>query len=138
MRPYLFKPFALGDRAKGWDCLNQLGQWARENGFEFPDEFKGWTWENYAERWERGEGMDVFLDFLMNLGDPVDINYMLPGDIIVLKVKDPVSGKMVISAAQYLGANKMKAVTKEIGIAVIPMSFFRTTIHAVRRLQKKE
>jgi hypothetical protein len=137
LKPYLFKPFSLGDKSKGWDCLNQLGDWARENGYEFPDEFKGWTWANYAERWERGEGMDVFYDFLMSLGDPVDINYMLPGDIIVLKMTDPMTMKEIVSAVQYLGSNKIKAIPKEMGTIVLPMSFFRMAIRSVRRLRKK-
>lgn len=137
LHPYLFKPFSLGDRSKGWDCLNQLGDWAKENGYEFPDEFKGWTWGNYAERWERGEGMDVFFDFLMSLGEEVDINYMLPGDIIVLKIKDPASNKDVVSAVQYLGSNKIKAVPKEMGTVVLPMSFYKPAIKSVRRLKKK-
>jgi hypothetical protein len=140
LKPYLFKPFSLGDKAKGWDCLNQLGDWARENGYEFPDEFDGWTWENYAQKWLQGDplisgrhqgGTDVFRRFLMNLGDPVDPNYMLPGDIIVLETKG------IVSAVQYLGSNKIKAVPKEMGTVVLPMSFFKPAIKSIRRLRKK-
>ncbi len=106
LEPYLFKAYSLGDPSKGWDCLNCLGDWAKKNGLEFPDEFEGWTWENYTERWNRGDGMDVLRRFLMSLGDSVNINYMLPGDILVLEARG------VVGAAQYLGSGHVKVVER--------------------------
>ncbi len=137
MQRYLWKPFSLGDPSRGWDCLNQLIDFANQNNFEFPKEFKGWNEQNYAERWDHGEGMKVFREFLFTLGDPVDRGHMLPGDIIILVMSDP-AGNEIVSAVQYVGDGKIKAVPKEMGTIVLPLGFFGVAIKGIRRLRKKQ
>ncbi len=136
MQRYLWKPFSLGDPSRGWDCLNQLIDFAKRNNLEFPKEFKGWNEQNYAERWDRGEGMQVFKEFLLILGESVDRGRMLPGDIVILEMPDA-AGNKIISAVQYVGDGKIKAVPKEMGTIVLPLAFFGIAIKGIRRLRKK-
>jgi len=132
---FLRGKFALGDKIKGWDCLNSMADFFESMGVKFPDQFRDWTWANYGERWQRGEGMDVFRDFLFSLGEPVDINYVAPGDIIILeKIVDK---KNIVSAGLYLGSGHFQAVSNPHGVIRLPLGFFKSAITGVRRLIKK-
>jgi len=128
---FLRGKFALGDKAKGWDCLNSMAEFFESMGAKFPDRFRDWTWANYAERWQRGEGMEVFRDFLFSLGAPVDINYMGPGDIIIFEK----SG--IVSVGLYLGNGNFQAVFNPEGVIRLPLRFYRDAVTGVRRLIKK-
>jgi len=79
--------------------------------------------------------MDVFRDFLFSLGEPVDINYVAPGDIIILeKIVDK---KNIVSAGLYLGSGHFQAVSNPHGVIRLPLGFFKSAITGVRRLIKK-
>ena len=132
MNKFLGAKFALGDKASGWDCLNSLEHFFKSAGVDFPGEFKGWTWSNYAERWSRGEGMEVFKEFLISLGESVDINRIMPGDIIVLEKGG------IISAGLYLGNGHFQAVSNPHGVVRLPIKFFYSAIISVRRLMKEK
>ena len=123
-------PFALGDRSKGYDCLNSMAELFESQGVIFPREFGDWNEANYAERWEKGEGMATFRAFLFSLGEPVDINYIALGDIIILEKKG------IVSAGIYLGSGHFRAVHNHLGGIVFPLNFFRRAIAGVRRLIK--
>jgi cell wall-associated NlpC family hydrolase len=125
-------PFLLGGRGeKGWDCLTSMAAFFESCGIDFPSEFKDWNWGNYVERWERGEGMSVFRDFLHSLGQSIDINYMLPGDIIIFEMNN------IVSAGIYLGSGHFQTVHNKEGVIRLPLRFFRTAIRGVRRLLPK-
>jgi cell wall-associated NlpC family hydrolase len=129
MTKFFGQSFNLGDRGKkGWDCLTSMADFFESCGIKFPLEFRDWNEKNYAERWERGEGMDVFRDFLYSLGEPVDRNYMQPGDIIIFEMKD------VVSAGVYLGSGHFQAVDRKRGIVRLPLRYFNIAIKGVRRL----
>jgi len=130
IRNYIFKPFFVGDKSKGWDCLNSLKDFFESMGIQFPTEYKGWTESNYAERWNRGEGNgnDTLRDFALTLGRPIDPNYIRVGDIIVLS-KDGLT-----SLGQYVGSGNFKTHHETMGGIVLPLRFFKRAIVGVRRL----
>ena len=132
---FLRGKFALGDKAKGWDCLNSMADFFESMGVKFPDQFRDWTWANYAERWQRGEGMDVLRDFLFSLGEPVDINYVAPGDIIIFE--KAIDKKNIVSVGLYIGNGNFQAVFNPHGIMRMPIKFFLNAVTGARRLIKK-
>jgi len=137
MSPFLGKPWILGDNgSKGWDCVSSMRTFFNSCGIKLPEEFRGWTWENYPERWERGEGMDIMKEYLLSLGDPVDINYIRPGDIIVLEAKQ--NGENLVSAGLYVGNGLFQVVAKEHGVMRIPIRLYKMggAIVGIRRLIK--
>lgn len=77
--------YFLGDQSKGWDCLNSLLSFYEKFGVEFPQEINGWTRENYARRWQENEteGRKVLEAFLSSVGKPVDLNYIIRGDLLI-------------------------------------------------------
>lgn len=127
---YLWKPFAVGDKGKGWDCLNSLRDYFENLGIEFPDKFLDWTWENYAERWNKGEGNEVLYSFIMSLGRPIDLGFIDIGDIIIF-VRHGYT-----SLGQYVGNGNFKAHHPERGCIVLPLKFFSISIPkgGIRRL----
>ena len=132
---FLRGKFALGDKIKGWDCLNSMADFFESMGVKFPDQFRDWTWANYGERWQRGEGMDVFRDFLFSLGEPVDINYVAPGDIIIFE--KAIDKKNIVSVGLYIGNGNFQAVFNPHGIMRMPIKFFLNAVTGARRLIKK-
>lgn len=129
---YLNGAAALGDKSKGWDCLNSLADFFEFAGVPFPDHFGDWNWENYTKRWEKEKGaMKVLKEFLFSLGSAVDVNYMLPGDLIILERDD------IVSSALYLGSGNMQIVSNPHGVLRVPMRFFKPAIIGVRRLLPK-
>lgn len=130
MSPFLGKPFSLGDRSKGWDCLNSMKAFFESVRMKFPDEFKGWTWGNYAERWKKEMNFTIFKEFLFSLGEPVERNFILPGDIIIFEKAG------YVSAGIYLGSGNFQAVSNPHGVVRMPLRFFETAITGVRRLKK--
>lgn len=135
---FLNGKFSLGDRSKGWDCLNSMAEFFDSIGVKFPREFGDWNESNYADRWNRGEGMQTFKDFLLSLGEPVDLNYIRPGDIIVLEKPDRNNPKeLIVSAGLYLGGGHFQAVHNIKGVIRLPLDFFRIAIVGVRRLIKR-
>jgi hypothetical protein len=136
LNEFLEKPFSLGDRSNGWDCVNSMREIFESLGIEFPKEFSGWTWENYAERWGKKPDFQIFKDFLFSLGEPVSINYLLPGDIIILE--KTIGGEMIISAGVYLGNATFQAVSNPHGVVRMPLGFFSSAIVGARRLIKRQ
>lgn len=128
MSPFLGKPFALGDRLKGWDCLNSMAEFFESVGIDFPNEFKGWTWGNYVERWKKEMNFKIFREFLFSLGESIDLNYILPGDIIIIEKAG------YVSAGIYLGSGNFQAVSNPHGVVRMPLRFFESAITGVRRL----
>lgn len=129
MEKFFNQSFAIGDRGKaGWDCLTIMSDFFESCGVEFPSEFKGWNSENYPERWERGEGVDVLRDFLHSIGDHVDPNFILPGDVLIFEMDGVVSGGI------YLGSGHFQAVDRKHGVLRLPLKFFMSALTDVRRL----
>lgn len=127
-------PFLLGGKSKkGVDCLFRLKAIAEKLNLEFPDEYKGWTWQNYAKKWEDDcyEGMKIFKEFLLSLGETIDPSRMIAGDIIVLE------GGGVVSAVLYDGKNHFQAVHNVHGVMAMPYWPFRSKVISVRRLEKR-
>lgn len=126
---FMNMPYALGDKTKGFDCLNMMMEFFDSAGIPFPKQFRDWTIENYPERWARGEGMDVFRDFLFSIGQPVEREFILPGDIIILEKAG------VVSAGLYLGNGIFQAAHNKQGIIRLPIKFFVDAITGIRRLR---
>ncbi len=129
---FLNGKFVLGDRSKGWDCLNSLAEFFDSMGVSFPRQFKDWNEQNYPKRWERGEGMETFREFLLSLGRPIDLNYLRPGDVIIFEKE--YEGKPVVSAGLYLGSNHFQAIHNKLGVIRLPLWFFKSAIIGARRL----
>ncbi len=81
------KPYYLGDESKGLDCLNSLKNFYEDCGLKFPREFREWNENNYRQKWmdDVEDGRSAFWDFLHTLGQPIDINYALRGDLLIFR-----------------------------------------------------
>ena len=135
IQQFIDAPHILGDPSKGWDCLNILREVYTLLGKSFPTEFEGWNAENYAERWKRGEGKAVYRDFLFSLGQPVEPNYALEGDLFIF------DGVEQLFPGIYLGRGHLLMVfapcdtkQKNRGVKVVPLRFFKEFLIGVRRL----
>ena len=119
--------YSLGDTSKGYDCLSMLLQVYREMGVIFPDEWNGWTEKNYGERWTKGEGRKELIQFLKELGTPIEINFIRKGDIIVFEN----------GAGIYLGNGYALGIWEKHelrGGKVFPLRHFLNKIQDIRRL----
>jgi hypothetical protein len=124
--------YFLGDTSKGWDCLNSLAEIYDDR---FPREFKDWGALNYAERWSKDpvESRRVLEEFLSGLGVPVQINYRVRGDLILVETPNPKSLIPVIDLGQGHGL-----IISTFGCRVLPIESLlrltKSTIKSVRRL----
>ncbi len=111
--------YALGDRSRGFDCLNSILQFYREMGVEFAKDFKGWTEDNYASKFANNpdEGRKALIEWIMTLGRDIDTNYFKPGDLMIFK-----QGEYAPFPAIYLGSSNVLLVTgKDHGSKVFPL-----------------
>lgn len=125
-RRLIDKPYHLGDTSRGYDCLSMVLDFYRGCGVKLPEEFRGFTRENYAERWKRGEGRQEIREFYGSLGRRVDVNYALPGDLMIYEWED------TVTAGIYLG-NGHALMCFEKGLKVVPFRFFKSKLIEVRR-----
>src|SRR3972149_8878277 len=79
--------YSLGDISGGFDCYNSLKHFYEECGIDFPTQFRDWDIKNYPDKWvyDPEIGRQIFFDFLMTLGKPIDSHYVMRGDLIILK-----------------------------------------------------
>lgn len=83
IKKFIDAPFALGDKNKGWDCLNSLNDFYLSIGKDFPKEYRGVNWDNYVEKWNSGDAKKIYKDFLLSLGRSIDPNYAVQGDLFI-------------------------------------------------------
>ncbi len=129
LQKFIDAPFALGDKSKGWDCIDSLIEFYSSIGKPFPREFKGFDEQNYAERWARGEGKKEMREFLLSLGESIDPNYALEGDLFVF------DGLETAFPGIYLGRGHLLMVF-DIGAKVVTLKAMKTLLKIidVRRL----
>jgi cell wall-associated NlpC family hydrolase len=120
--------YALGNTAKGFDCVNSLIHVYRSCGINFPKQFKHYTEQNYADLWKEGKARDDFEEFLHSLGQEINPNYKAPGDLLLFEAKE-----IRVLPAVYVGNGKMLLVLKE-GLKILPFKFFKKILRSVRRL----
>ena len=157
--------YSLGDESKGWDCLNSLKEFYEACGVKFPREFEDWNEANYAEKWvfDPEIGREAFFRFLQTLGKPVDLNYAVRGDLLLLKttvekevtdtipkrvlnrikethpfmrrmINNVLAGRSLLTwPAIYLGNGKIFMIYEK-GGRVIPLKFYERFTTEVRRL----
>lgn len=86
------KPFFLGDLTgeKGFDCINTIKSFYADLGIVLPEEFEGYNWSNYPAKWDDDpeEARGVLIRFLRSLGNPININYCLRGDLLIIEAKN--------------------------------------------------
>jgi hypothetical protein len=82
---FLCSPDPLKD---GWDCLNMLADYY---GACFPRTFEDWDDSNYGERWLKDEkkAREVLRRFLLSLGTEINVNYAMPGDLMLFENEIP-------------------------------------------------
>lgn len=124
----LAKPYKLGSSGEAFDCLSFMLNFYEERGIKWPTEWRGWTRENYAELWKDGYGRTELYEFLKELGEEVDINFMLEGDLIIID-----AGEAAIPAI-YLSSGSAMLVIYERGVMVVPLWSIQDKIVEVRRL----
>ncbi len=122
--------FSLGDRSKGFDCLNSILFLYRGLGYEFPTELDGWTEENYAKKWDEDifEGRDVLGRLVHILGKQVEKNYYIKGDLMIFggnEIKD--------FPGIFLGNGNVLMVFDK-GARVVPYHLFEIVHLETRRL----
>ncbi len=127
LQKFIDAPFALGDKTRGWDCLNILAEFYDSIGKSFPRQYKDFDEFNYAERWKAGEGRKEFREFLLSLGESVNPNYALEGDLFIME------GEEMTFPGIYLGRGHLLMVFDK-GVRVVPSKFFKKNIVDVRRL----
>ena len=130
IKKFIDAPFSLGDKSKGWDCLNSLDEFYRSIGKNFPQEYRGINADNYAEKWRLGEAKQIFREFLLSLGCSVNRNYALEGDLFVF------DGEETAFPGIYLGRGHVLMVFDK-GVKVLPLNLVKKIfkIVDVRRLE---
>ncbi len=124
LTPLIGKPLIFGEM----DCVNLLRLVYEPLGASLPTEFEGLTWETYAERWKKAPDYSLVERFLMGLGRPIEPNYLLPGDLLI--ISDMTGG---VFPAIALINSKAVTVDRKIGVMVFPTHVLRE-IKAVRRI----
>ncbi|MEE9356481.1 MAG: NlpC/P60 family protein [Methylococcaceae bacterium] len=109
--PYLNRPYSLGCKEGGLDCLGLLWAVFENLGINLPREYEGFTSENYASKWMSGGGREELIEYLESLGHEVLLSYLAPGDIVLYE-----SG-----FGLYLGSGNMITVLEEHGVLVMPI-----------------
>lgn len=130
--PMIEQPHALGDRSKGWDCLNSLISIYRALGFEFPADFEGITEDTYADLWrnDNRRARAMFGRFLSSLGEAIDPAFSRRGDLLLFRGLELSS-----IPAINLGNGQMLMVLKG-GVHNERVDRFRDTLVGARRLIK--
>lgn len=129
IQKFIDAPFALGDKSKGWDCLNSLDEFYRSIGKSFPTEYKGINKDNYVEKWESGKVSKIYREFLLSLGSSVSPNYAIQGDFFIF------DGVESTFPGIYLGRNHLLMVF-DTGVRVVPLKVMKHlfSLVDVRRL----
>lgn len=128
---FIGKPHFIGDKTKGWDCLNYLVDFYRDElGYDFPKEFEGFTESNYAKKWdEASDSCRLTLErFLNTLGNGISPSFLERGDLLIFKTPNFPSFPSI-----YLGNGNILIVAKE-GAHVIPLRFYERYLVGCRRL----
>ncbi len=166
IQKFIDAPFALGDTSKGWDCLNSLAEFYDSIGAKFPREFGEWNEQNYADGWLRdpSKARMTLIKFLRTLGEPVDKNYLMEGDLLIIcpkidkKVLDQIDSNSVRDdilktfptmfdyVASIFDGKELLAfpavylgrghllIVFNKGVKVVPLKFFKNFIVEARRL----
>lgn len=126
--------YALGDPARGWDCLNTFLTFFRGLGVTFPNEYRGWTEENYVERYkkDRVEGVTVLIDFIREHSQPIDQAWIKGGDILIFR--DHTNAHPYYGL--YFGNGNVFIVTGKDGLKVFPLSMLRRYMIEARRIKR--
>jgi hypothetical protein len=131
---YRGKRFFLGDPSRGWDCLNSLLDLYGGMGYIFPKEMEGIDGSNYPDIWnkENVRAREVFARFLLSLGDPVEPDFYVRGDLLIFK-----GAQLGTCPAVFLGnGNIMMLLSAKEGIGIEPFRRYKKWLIAVRRLIK--
>ena len=127
-------PYALGDPSKGWDCINSLIEIFCRLGVDFPRQFGDWNESNYAERWNRDEkeARKVLRAFLFSLGDPINCNFAIRGDLFLFEDPDH---DIPMFPGVYLGnGNILLTLGTKKGTRVVSLGVIKKYLKEVRRL----
>jgi len=129
LQKFIDAPFILGDKSKGWDCLNSLAEFYDSVGKPVPREFKGFNEQNYAEKWKDGEGKKELREFLLSLGESIDPNYAFDGDLFIF------DGEETAFPGIYLGRGHLLMVFDK-GVKVVALKAMKSLLKIVdvRRL----
>lgn len=136
-RSLIDAPYSLGDPESGFDCVSMIWHFysSLDPGFvkDFPEAIKakGFTAGNYAEKWKAGEGREELYDYLMSLGEPVGVNYIIGGDLLIFQ-----SERWAFPGI-YLGSNHFLAAFEK-GCMCVPFKMFKHALVGVRRLLNKK
>jgi cell wall-associated NlpC family hydrolase len=130
--PLMRVPWKLGsfDPAQGFDCVSFPLYVYEKLGADLPHEFEGLTWETYAEAYQQKPDYPLFLRFLLSLGQKIDPNYRLPGDLLVMAGGD--QGEH-ITAAILLPNQKAVRVDPGLGVMIFPAQLIKD-LRGVRRV----
>ena len=110
--------YALGDTSRGWDCLSFIGYLYRSMGFKFQEEYKGITEYNYKDVWESGGGRKELEEYLLTLGESVDVGHIRRGDLVVFRMHNGNAAPGV-----YTGNGNVHVITEK-GGRTIPFKMF--------------
>lgn len=129
IQKFVDAPFALGDKDKGWDCLNSLDDFYRSIGKDFPTDYKGINKDNYVEKWESGKVKKLYMEFLLSLGSSINPNYAIEGDLFIF------DGTEWAFPGIYLGRGHLM-MTFDKGVKVAPLKILKRMFKLVdvRRL----
>jgi len=138
-------------------------------GKKFPREYGEWNEQNYAEGWlkDPSKSRKVLMNVLMNLGEKVDPNYIIEGDLLILvadtnidtfkginveSIKEDLlktfptmidyltsifDGKELIAFPAIYLGRGNMLVVFNKGVKVVPLKFFRKFLVEARRLESK-
>ena len=100
---------------EGFNCFSYVWYFYREVGLDIPDKFHGYTKENYLKKYiqDPDAAKEIMFKYFRKLGDPVNINYIWPGDFVFIRDEEIVN-------AIYVGNGNFLTCDMRIGVIVVP------------------
>lgn len=107
----------LGQSFDDCNCLTLLYNICSDLGAVVPDNYKGYDLNSYMAYWEEKpkEAIQDMIELFKTIGKEVNIKFLLPSDIVIVKHKDSKFPGV------YTGNNNIIVATREKGVMVLPV-----------------
>jgi len=119
-------PYKLGGKSKeeGFDCFSFIYYFHKELGFDMPSGIDGVSAIDYSELWNSDEeaAKDVMWNYINTFTEPVQKEYMIVGDIVVIQCKK--NNRDEFYPGIYLGNGLVGASFDDEGIKTLKYELF--------------
>lgn len=136
MADFIGKPFRAGSHGpEGYDCIGLLYAAQKALGRAVPETFRGYSVHDpaYADLWQENRlaALRLIVELIEGLGEPVDPNYLVAGDVLLVKRRD--NGD--IFPAIHIGNNLMISAFVDEGVKPVDLGAIHADIIQARRLK---